>query len=63
MRVAVQATKAAEQLLIQHLAQTQAGNAASQGTGNGAQHSTCTDARGATGYTDLHADAQTGCGT
>jgi hypothetical protein len=63
MRVAVQATKPAEQLLIDHLAQAQPGNAASQGTGDGTEYSTRTDTRRPTGYTDLHTDAQTGGST
>ena len=55
--VAVEAAEAAEQLLIEHLAQAQSSNATSKCTGDSAKHRAGTNASRATRRTDLHTDA------
>tara|TARA_R110001592_G_scaffold265929_2_gene531523 strand:+ start:485 stop:667 length:183 start_codon:yes stop_codon:yes gene_type:complete len=60
MRVAVLAAVLTKQLIIYQLAQAQASNAASKGTGNGAKHCPGTDTPRASNNANLHADAGTG---
>jgi|GEM_PF-2360838 len=60
MRVAVLAAVLTQQLVIYQLAQAQASNAASKGTGNGAKYGTSTYTPRASNDANLHADTGTG---
>lgn len=57
MRVAIQAMKFAEQLLVQDFAKTYSGNTAGQAACYGTQHRTGTDSRRSTNNAYMHANA------